>query len=71
MKYVTSIEGMKVEIYIEDYNTSDIVDVTTVIAIPEGRWVNHSASSMEFIKHDAFPGHIAQQVLNSYNERNA
>ena len=63
MKYVTSIDGMRVEIH------TDGDDVKTVLTTPLGRWIISSTVSIAFIKHEAFTGYMAQQVLNSYNER--
>ena len=71
MKFVTSIEGMKVEIHTYPHDPSYMVDVKIVLTTPEGRWINQCTASREFMEHEAFPGYMAQQVLNSYNERNA
>ncbi len=70
MKHVTSIEGMKVEIYTEGYDLhSAMPSIKTILTTPNGRWINHSIVSRGFIKHKIFKEYIAEQVLESYKQR--
>lgn len=64
MKFVTSIEGMKVDIY------TDGNDVKIILSTPEGRWMDHAIASREFRKRRIFKKYMAEQTLRSYNERN-
>ena len=72
MKYETSIEGMKVEIYTDPFEKpGETTNVQVLLSAPGGRWVQPVLVSTMFMEgmEDEFIQHMAESVLYSYNKR--